>query len=89
MKSIKAQTFYDILEFVEDLKQDYTCGYYPTVEEFEAQHLTDDMEKVLPLLAYFASDPFKKMGLSEQDDEEYKRFVDYSKKLISKIELTE
>ena len=84
---MKEDKFYAILDNVEKLG-DVTGGGYPTVDEMERYKAGDEPEKYIISLAYFASDPFTRMNLSEKDDPEYKKTVSYAKKALYKIEIS-
>lgn len=84
---MKEEKFLEILENVENLG-DITDGSYPTVDEMERHKATDNPEKYLFSLAYFASDPFTRMNLTEKDDPEYKKTVSYSKRALYKIPIS-
>lgn len=76
--------FYTILEKVEGAELPSGLGnYYPTVEELKESIEGRPIEELMPVLLFYASDPFG----SEIDDNEYKKTVKYAKKLTSSIEL--
>lgn len=91
VKNIKENDFYDMCDIVENLSENITNGYYPTVEELEARNLKNRIldSDVLPFFIYFASNPFKKMDMSQKDEPEYLRTVKYCSDIIQSIELIE
>lgn len=85
---MKAIDFYEICDGAEAIQENITEGYYPTVEEIDNNISIYGLEDQVPLLAYYASNPFKRMNDPAQDDIEYLDIVKYSKKLLQQIELT-
>ncbi len=81
MEKITEGKFFRILDAVEEIGN-VTEGYFPTVEEIMHFKANENIEKNLVILAYYASDPFKRLNLQEKDDPEYKRTVSYCKKLL-------
>ena len=81
---MKENDFYKMLEICEAFNpEDPTNGYYPTVAEFEAHDIQNCVEKYAPMLAYFASDPYKGTEISKEED--YIACVRYCKKALSEI----
>jgi len=76
--------FYSICEKLEnaELPTEFN-GYYPTIEELEESIGGRPIDKFMPIIIYYASDPLK----DKCDDEEYKELVLYAKNLTSMIEL--
>lgn len=76
------QEKYDaILEKAEELA-DVTGEYFPTVEELIAHHADTEVEKNLFVLAYYASDPFKRLNLQTKDHPEYRETVKFCKRIL-------
>lgn len=76
--------FYKMCEMMED-EENLTNGYYPTVEELTSRNIEENIDEHLPLLTYFASDPFTKFDIDGKDDTEYKEMVRYVNKLLYRI----
>lgn len=81
---MKESTFYELEDFVQKL-QNVTNGYYPTVATLKAHKVEEKIEKYLPIIMYFASDPLRK----EIKEEQYKETVKYCKTLTTTVELEE
>lgn len=78
------KTFYTICEKIKGAELPTGLGtYYPTVEELKESMAGRDAEEFLPILLYYATDPFK----DTVEDETYRETVKYAKKLSSSIEL--
>lgn len=76
------EQFDKILDNVDKIDKDITNGYYPTVQEMTGNGVDKDPEKFISFLAYFASDPFTRMGLSRKDEIGYKECVSFAKRLL-------
>ena len=85
---MKEAVFYDVLDQMEGIDYDITNGYYPTITDLEEYRVKEDMNLFLPILAYFASDPFKRAGVRAESPNEYMATVKYCKDIISKVKLT-
>lgn len=80
--------FFDILEKAENMSdEDLTQGYFPTINEIEAHVKKDNLKDYLPIIAYFANDPFSKQQMDGCTANEYKATVKYCKDFLSKVEL--
>ena len=88
ISKMKEKDFYRLCEIVEDMG-DIVNEYYPTVEELKAHRVQERIEKFLPLLAYYAADPFKDTDSENNMQEDYKETVKYCKKLLYTLELDE
>ncbi len=86
--TIKEKDFYNICDFAEGIKNDFTNGYYPSVQELINKGVENNIDIYLPILAYFSSNPFKRLGMEEAEDEDYKELVRYCSHLISSIPLS-
>ena len=86
---MKSEQFYAMLDYADSINTDYTNGYFPTVEEFKANNMDKNIEKNIVLIAYFASNPFKRMGLMDADDPDYLEFVTYAKNLLETVKITD
>ncbi len=60
-------------------------GYFPTISEIEADDVLRDMDTFLPIITYFAEDPYS--GSEEGNMKEYKATVKYCKDILSKVPL--
>lgn len=83
---IKEKEFYRMCDIVEDMG-DVVNEYYPTVEELEEHRVRERIDKFLPLLAYYAADPFADLEIHTEPD--YQKTVKYCKKLLYTLELEE
>ena len=82
---MKEKDFYDIVGKMADAVLPSGMGnYYPTVEELKISMEGHSIEDFLPVLSYYASDPFK--GIT--DAASYKDVVKYAKELTSQVPLT-
>ena len=85
---MKERDFYKMCDIVEEFGN-VTDNYYPTVEELKKHDVEKNIEKFLPLLTYFSTDPFERHDLEEKFDKEYKDTVRYCKKIMYKLEIKE
>ena len=84
---MKESTFYDICEAAELIQEDVTNGYFPTIDEIDDGINTYGIEDQVSLLAYYASNPFKRMNNPLKDDIDYLDVVKYAKERLSDVEL--
>lgn len=76
--------FYNMCEKVEGAELPTGLGnYYPTVEELKESVEGKPLEELLPVLLFYASDPFK----DKIDDEDYKETVKYAINLTGSVPL--
>ncbi|MBP3279323.1 MAG: hypothetical protein J6M44_10250 [Butyrivibrio sp.] len=85
---MKESAFYDVIDKMEEIDVDTTKGYYPTIADLEEYKVEQDIDLFLPILAYYASDPFKRMNIKPDNPNEYKATVKYCKDVLSRIKLT-
>lgn len=86
MSTIEEAYFYEVLDFIDKViadKEDITEGWWPTIEELELNKVADNMQKFLPLIAYFSADPWKGLSHADEKDPDYIELVGYCKKLIN------
>ncbi len=83
--NMKSDDFDRLLDIMDELC-DATDGYYPTVEEMEDHHVKEEINSYLVLLAYMASDPFRRAEIEPDDTEEYKASVSYCRNLLYQYE---
>ena len=83
---LKYEEFMKLLDIVEEFNE-VTNGYFPTVEELKAHKVEEHINEFLPILAYFASNPFERMGIDKKDDARYKETVSYCKRLAYQVEI--
>ena len=77
--------FYTMCEKLEDAKLPSGMGaYYPTAEELVESIKNIPLEELMPVLLFYASDPFKDLIT----DENYRKTVKCAKKLSSDINLS-
>ena len=77
------EKFYEAAEMMEKASLPSGMGkYYPTVDEIKVSLRGHKLEDFIPVLLFYASDPFDK-DLSA--DPAYKDTVRYAKELTSKI----
>lgn len=81
---MKEKKFYETCEKLEEASLPSGMGdYYPTVEELEISLQGRNLEELMPVLLFYASDPFN----GKITDTAYKDTVKYTKELTSKINL--
>ena len=86
-KALTEEKFYMIMDYIEEnIGLDLTEGYYPTIEELEVSEVTKDLDTFLPIIMYFAHDPFKAQDNAQKDLKDYKATVKFCKDIISKID---
>lgn len=92
MKKLKEEIFFMDMDIAESLGN-ITNDYYPLVEELKMKGIVENNIEVLkkyePFILYFASNPFKREGLSFSTEREYIETVEYCKKLIPHIPVEE
>ncbi|MCR5670704.1 MAG: hypothetical protein K6G10_06830 [Butyrivibrio sp.] len=90
MDTIREDVFYNTIEKMESVKDHVLGGgQFPTINELEEHDVKGNIEFFLPLVAYYASDPFKRMKIDATNYTEYKATVKYCQDILSKIELTD
>lgn len=82
---MKEKELYKISEMVEEAMDDLTEGWYPSVEELDDHKVVENPEKYVAILSYFASNPFKRLGLVSAEEEDYKQTVKHCKQLLYRI----
>ncbi len=80
-------TFYDICDAVETIKDNITEDYYPSIEKINSYVDAYGLEAQVELLAYYASNPFKRMNNPLADEPDYIATVKHCKKLLNSIAL--
>lgn len=81
-------SYFEDIEKVDDavnaIQEDVTRTYFPSVPELQAHlpDIRDHKETYVPILMYYASDPFTRLGLSDAEDETYQETVKYCRKLM-------
>ena len=86
---INENNFYNMCDIIEDIEPEVLEGYYPTVTELIAHRVEENVEKYLPLLLMFASNPFKnKFDDNTEEKKEYDAAVKYIQEIVSNINLT-
>ena len=83
------ETFYRICDVAEEIEDNITNNYYPKVAEIDQNIANYGLEKQIITLAYFASNPFRRMNIALADEEDYIATVDYCKKKLTEIPLDE
>lgn len=79
------EKFYEAAELMETASLPSGMGkYYPTVDEINTSIQGRKLEDFIPVLLYFASDPYSS---DLADDATYKETVKYAKELTSKMKL--
>ncbi len=85
---MKEEKFYETIDTVEkilDGKIDKLNGYFPTISEIENANVMKDLDTFLPIITYFAEDPYANMEQGNLN--EYKATVKYCKDLLAKVPL--
>lgn len=86
---MEEQIFFDMIDKAESLSdQNLTEGYFPTITELEEHLNKGNQEDMLPIVSYFANDPFTKQKIDGYTTNEYKATVKFCKDYLSKVELT-
>lgn len=80
------EDFDTMIDDVENMG-DITEDYYPTVEELRQYDRNLLKEKFLPIIAYFASNPFKRSGATANDVKSYMNTVSFCKRFLYSIEI--
>ena len=86
---MKETEFYDICDSAESITEDITNSYFPSIQEMEDHINVYGLEDQICMLAYFASNPFKRQDNMLKDNPDYLSLVKYAKKRLGEIELTE
>ena len=86
---ISESKFYDMCDKGAELDIDITGGYYPTVEELKEKGVDKNPEKYLPILTYFAENPFTRMHIPGYNDREYKKMIGFVNEILGNVELKE
>ena len=81
VKNMKEEDFEILLDIAEGFGN-LTEEYYPTVKELEDHNVKENINSFLVIVAYFASDPFKRNHVDPVDPEDYKETVSYCKHLL-------
>lgn len=81
---MKEKKFYEMCEKLESASLPSGMGdYYPTVEELKISLQGRKLEELMPVILFYASDPFK----GKITDAAYRETVKYAKELTSKVDL--
>ncbi len=88
-KKMNETRFYDICDNAEAINENITNGYFPTKEEIEEHIKIYGLEDQAGILAYFASNPFKRQNNPAAELPEYQETVKFAKEMLEKIQLTE
>ena len=83
---MEEKKFYKLCDKIEELPDDFTKGYYPTVEELENHKVQDNLEEYLPIILYISKNPYKDKYV--ENEEEYQKSVKYCRDLVSKFKLS-
>ena len=79
------KTFYEMMDRLKNAQLPSEMKiFYPTVNELQDSLQGKDIEDFLPILLFYATDPFRNI----LDNEEYLKTVTYAKKLILTVNLT-
>lgn len=83
---LKEDEFYKMLDIVEKFEGpvDDTV-FFPTIEDMEKYNVKNNIKKYLPMLFFFAGNPYKDKNIANK--EEYEKSVEYINKMIAQIEL--
>lgn len=81
---MKEAIFYEMCEKLEGASLPSGMGdYYPTVEELKISLQGRTIEELMPVLLFYASDPFKDKITAPA----YRDVVKYAKELTSRVDL--
>ena len=81
------ELFYDTLDKMESVDKDITSGYYPSIEDLKEYQVEKDIDLFLPIIAYFASDPFKRIGIEPDSPNQYSETVSFCKEALARVNL--
>lgn len=79
--------FYDICDAAEAINTSVTGDYFPKVKDIEANIEAYGLESQVEMLAYFATNPFKRTNNPLMDEEDYINTVNYCKEALSKVNI--
>lgn len=79
--------FYRICDKTEAIEENITKNFFPTVEELKEVQADTHPERVLPLLSYFASNPFSRQDNALKNYNEYLETVKFCKNILSSVSL--
>ena len=86
--SVEEKRYYDILEAVDEIDKRFAGQYFPTIQELEIHKVKENIDRFMPLIAYFASDPYKDVEWDEEDTRvKYKATVKYLKDIANNAKL--
>lgn len=86
---MREDKFYDICDSTEQINENVTEDYFPTCEEIDNNINAYGLENQLEIIAYFASNPFKRLGNAIMNNPEYQKTVAYCLELLGDIPLQE
>ena len=79
--------FYELCDKTEEITDNVTGGYFPTVEELQRMITGKSIEKYIYIISYFASNPFKRQNNKFANLKDYEDTVRFCKEYMTKIEL--
>ena len=80
---MKESEYDTLLGIMEEAPTKTVNGYYPTVNALKAKDVERNTEKFLPILTFFASDPYKREGNELiSNDASYQETVRYCRKVL-------
>ncbi len=86
---MKEEKFYEICDAAEAITENITDDYFPSVSEIDESIKAYGLEDQVNVLAYFASNPFKKQNNPLANNNEYIETVKYAKQKLQEVPLTE
>jgi len=86
---MRESKFYGICDAVEEINENITDDYVPTVSDIDGNVAAYGIEEQVEIISYFASNPFKRQGNSLANDYEYKKTVAHCMELLNQVQLQE
>ena len=86
---MREDKFYEICDAAEAIDKNVTEDYFPSPTEIESNINVYGIDSQIDLLAYFASNPFKRMGNVLAEDDDYLETVKYCKTKLNSVSLEE
>ena len=86
---MREDKFYEICDAAESINTNITEDYFPSPAEIESNINAYGIDSQIDLLAYYASNPFKRQGLPAAEDDDYLDTVKYCKNKLNNVPLEE
>ncbi len=83
------EQFYKICDAAEAIDENVTENYFPSPKEIASNIEAYGLDAQVDLLAYYASNPFKRIGNPLAEDCDYLETVNYCRKKLGEVVLAE